>query len=504
MLINLANAIKPEDVSITVTSIEKIDDQYHCKVKVTVQNGWKIYGNVKFSSILENSNIIFNEGYKVGNEVYKTVIQIPEHEKGKVKFKAEFPACSNDMCMFLEKDFSIDTSIPDQSNTSSIFYILLLAFLGGLILNCMPCVLPVLSLKLHSLLNKGSSKMHMLYTWYGVMLSFIVFTAVMVGLKTVGRSIGWGMHFQNVHFLNISALFVFLFVLAVYDRIKILVSTDTEFLNNKSEKAKDIASGVVATMLAIPCTAPFLGTAAAVALDSDEWRMALIFMTIGLGFGLPYLIFSVFNFNISIKPGRWMNMLKHVLGLGIIGTFVWLLWLLSNHLNVVQMALLSIGYLLLFLFISKSWILSIVAGVAICLSPLIMPNYHSNVYHVTGGKRMWIKFDPVKLQNYIKQGKIVFVNVTADWCMTCKYNKRVLLDTNEFFQLIKKYGVVCMEGDLTYNNDMVSLFLKMHNQGGIPFNIVFGPNAMSGFKLGVVPTLNEVEKALKKAGDQED
>ena len=163
------------------------------------------------------------------------------------------------------------------------------------------------------------------------------------------------------------------------------------------------------------------------------------------------------------------------------------------------MGLLGLGYVVLLIFVNKSWAVSVAAALLICSSPLLMKNYSTSSYRVSGHKSMWVKFDPVKLQGYIKQGKVVFVNVTADWCMTCKYNKSVLLDTDAFFQLVKKNGVICMEGDLTYNNEMVSLFLKMHDQGGIPFNVVFGPNAISGIKLNVIPTLSEVEDAIKKA-----
>lgn len=494
-----SSSLDTKNVNVAVAAVSLEEREYSCKVKITLKDGWKVYGNVSFS--LNGEKVQSDVGYTPSSNVYKTTIKIPYKQNANdVTLCAEFSACSENMCSLVEKEFSINLADALNKQKPTMWYILLMAFLGGLVLNFMPCVLPVLSLKLHSIINKKSTKLSAFYTWCWVMFSFLVFSIAMASLKHFGYALGWGMQFQNVHFLNITALIVFLFVLSCYDRLKIFISSDTDFANNKSEHVKSFVSGVVATILAIPCTAPFLGTATIVAFDSGATKLITILMTIGLGFSVPYLLMSVFNVKISIKPGRWMSIVKHVLGVGIIMTFVWLIWLLSGHVNAYQMTALGVLYVVLWMCAEKSVKISLIVCMAICSVPSFSKiNLLNEPSKTLENRKMWMSFDSVKLQELIKQGHVVFVNVTADWCMTCKYNKSILLDTDEFFNLIKRYNCYCMEGDLTYNNEMVALFLKVHNQSGIPFNIVFGPNATAGIKLSVIPSIKEIEDAIKAA-----
>lgn len=491
-------AVDSKNVEIQTTRIERIDNAYRCKLKLIVHGGWKIYGNVKFSSP-SCDEITFEDGRKVEDSVYKSVIIIPDTGATQINLKAEFPACSDKMCVFVNKDFQIDFAQADGTD-EGMLYIMLLAFLGGLILNFMPCVLPVLSLKMHSIISRPKNRKHMLYTWCGIQISFILFTIFIASLKALGHTVGWGMHFQNVYFLNIATLLVFLFILCIYGRIDIFVSTTgTQKVHSKSEIFEDIYSGILATILAIPCTAPFLGTAAAVALNGSLIKLVTIFLTIGFGFGAPYLLLYFCKININIKQGKWMNTLKYIMGIGIVATFIWLCWLLSNHLNLCQMLLLGACYLAIILFSRKMLILALFCIIACCVPSFMSECTNINSLKSVGDRSMWKKFDPLQLQNYVNDNKVVFVNVTADWCMTCKYNKSVLLSTDNFHNLVNKYGVICMEGDLTYNNEIVALFLKLHNQSGIPFNVVFGPRAKSGIKLGVIPSIAEVEQAINEA-----
>lgn len=496
-LTSFVSGLSPDKVSVSMTSFAIEDDYYKCKVKIQLPVGWKMYGNAKISSTSGVEGITTGEIYKPTSNTYKTTISVPTTLSGNCELKAEFAACSDKMCSFVEKTFTLNLDSKEGKTSPPLIYIVLLALLGGLILNGMPCVLPVLSLKMHSLL-KNPDRNNLLYTWIGIMISFAIFTAAMVILKMLGHKIGWGMHFQNVHFLNISALFVFIFVLSVYEKFNFMVSINDDSTSGKSEIVKNISSGIMATLLAIPCTAPFLGTAAAVAVEAKPITMSTIFMAIGFGFGLPYLLLYLFDIKIKIKPGKWTVALKHILGLGIIATFAWLIWLLSNHLNTYQLIACAVAYLVLFISINKSKVFSLLACIAIMSTPLFMNN-DAKKQSLETRSAMWEKFDPIKLQKYIADGKVIFINVTADWCMTCKYNKSMLLDTQEFKDLLQKHNAIFMEGDITYQDEIVMLFLKLHKQSGIPFNVVFGPNAKTGIKLGVIPTLDEVDKALIEA-----
>lgn len=503
-IIHISHAVNPSDIYINITPTIEEDGYKAFKLKLIANNKWKIYGDVKISSQTEKCDIKLKKGYKSKANEYKATILVPDDIVGKIHLKAEFPACSDEQCMFVEKEFFLDVSDKlkdDDLQSYGILITLLLAMLGGLLLNCMPCVLPVLSLKLHSVMSNVINRKHMLYTWYGIIFSFSVFTAVIGSLKYFGHSVGWGMHFQNVHFLNITTLLVFLFSLCVYDRLRIVISANTAFLNGKGDFLKHVSSGVLATVLAIPCTAPFLGTATAVAIDGSMIQFVSIFMAIGFGFGLPYLLMYFFDINVKVKAGAWTLIVKHVLGLGVVLTFIWLFWLLSNHLNYYQASLLIFCYVVLFFAAGRSKLLCLVAGIAACIVPLTMQDYSANRNRSVEKLQMWESFDPIKLQEYVKSGRTVFVNITADWCMTCKYNKSILLSTEAFEKLVQKYNAVCMEGDLTHTNDSVMLFLKQHKQGGIPFNIVFGKKSPLGEKLKVIPSLSDVEEVFKKQID---
>ena len=500
-LTSVVSGLSPDKVSILMTTLDKDDDFYRCKVKIQLPVGWKMYGDAKISSTAGVDGITVDKIYKPANYTYKTTINVPRNVSGNLELMAEFAACSDKMCAFVEKRFTLDLDSKEGKTNPPLIIVLLCAFLGGLILNCMPCVLPVISLKMHSLLNNPNRK-HMLHTWFGIMISFTIFSLAMVSLKAFGHKVGWGMHFQNVHFLNISALFVFIFILSLYERFNFTFSMNLKTYD-KSELVKNISSGIMATLLAIPCTAPMLGTATAVAFEAKSLTMFSILMAIGLGFGLPYLLLYFFNIKIKIKPGKWTLVVKHILGLGIIATFAWLIWLLSNHLNTYQLIASAVMYAVLFICINKSRIMSLLACIAIIATPLCLNEHtHSAKIETVKRQNMWEKFDPVKLQQYIADGRVVFINVTADWCMTCKYNKSMLLDTQAFKDLLQKHNAIFMEGDITYRDEIVMLFLQLHKQTGIPFNIVFGPNAKGGMKLGVIPTLDEVEKALTEAAQQ--
>ena len=230
-----------------------------------------------------------------------------------------------------------------------IIYFIILAFLGGLILNFMPCVLPILSLKLYSFLSLAKDDDNKIrfdcsLTIAGIVTSFLVLAITVIFLKTFGETVGWGFHFQNQFFLMFILVLMLIFSLNLLGFFEIILPQNAlykinNFLNTNS-KSGHYFSGVFATLLATPCSAPFLGTAVGFSMGSSNQNIVIIFLSIALGFSFPYLCFIIIPKIVKLlpKPGEWMNNLKYFLGLLMLLSFVWI----SN--------LFKINYLLIFLF----------------------------------------------------------------------------------------------------------------------------------------------------------
>ena len=353
---------------------------------------------------------------------------------------------------------------------SAILPILAVALLGGLILNIMPCVLPVLLLKLTGVLDlSGRERLHLraafLSTAAGIVTSFLVLAGGLVAVKSAGASIGWGIQFQQPAFLALMAIICILFAANIWGLFQIpmpafvgraAVASDARLGN---DHAKSFFTGVLATALATPCSAPFVGTAVGFALARGPAEILAIFLALGLGLALPYLAIAAAPGMVAIlpRPGAWMRWLKGVLGLTLVGTAIWLMSIIG-----VQTGILS-------------------AGAA------------------TGGDARWVAFDEAAIPDYIAQDKAVFVDVTADWCITCQANKKLVIDQEPVAARLKLGNVVAMKADWTNPDPKITDFLGRHGRYGIPFNIVYGPGAPAGIALPELLTAEAVTKALDQA-----
>ncbi|HWA47340.1 MAG TPA: thioredoxin family protein, partial [Dongiaceae bacterium] len=219
--------------------------------------------------------------------------------------------------------------------------------------------------------------------------------------------------------------------------------------------AKSFFTGVLATALATPCSAPFVGTAVGFALARGPVEILAIFLALGLGLAAPYLAVATAPDLVRLlpRPGRWMRWLKSLLALTLLGTAIWLVSIIG-----VQTGLLSGG-----------------AG---------------------GGRIAWVKFDETAIAGQVADGKIVFVDVTADWCLTCQANKKLVLDRDPVAARLQGGDVVPMKADWTNPDPAISTFLERHGRYGIPFNIVYGPAAPDGLKLPELLTDADVLDAL--------
>jgi suppressor for copper-sensitivity B len=356
------------------------------------------------------------------------------------------------------------------SSWISILPILAVALLGGLILNVMPCVLPVLLLKLTGVLDlSGRERAHLraafLSTAAGVVASFLVLAGGLVALKSAGASIGWGIQFQQPAFLALMAMVCLLFAANIWGLFQIpmpafvgraAVASDARLGN---DHAKSFFTGVLATALATPCSAPFVGTAVGFALARGPAEILAIFLALGVGLALPYLAIAAAPGLVGLlpRPGAWMRWLKGALGLTLIGTAIWLMSIIG-----VQTGFLN-------------------AGAA------------------TRGDSYWIAFDDAAISGYVAKGKVVFVDVTADWCITCQANKKLVIDREPTAGRLQQDGIVAMRADWTNPDPRIADFLGRHGRYGIPFNIVYGPGVPAGIVLPELLTEQAVTEALDRA-----
>lgn len=394
---------------------------------------------------------------------------------------------------------------------------LLFALIGGFILNLMPCVLPVLSLKILSIVGHGGGeekavRQSFLVVAGGILFSFMVLALLTLILKELGMMFGWGVQFQQPIFLACLIILLTFFAANLWGLFEIpLPRWLADNLSDAAYHPKlagDFAAGAFATILATPCTAPFLGTAVGFALASGPFTILLIFFAIGLGMTLPYLAIATFpRFATALpKPGPWMVKLRHLLGWALGATAVWLIWVLSAQISVryaIIVGLCMFSVILLFAMGKKTSIRPhlikigmldfVMIALSITLVGSLVPKTDIKV------DALWLPFSENTLAANIQEGKTVFVDITADWCLTCKANKKFVLSKGEVADRLFHSDIVAMQGDWTNPDPKISEFLHKYGRYGIPFNAVFGPAAPQGLVLPELLTSKMVLEALDKA-----
>ena len=397
-----------------------------------------------------------------------------------------------------------------QSGASAAGWLLILltALAGGLILNLMPCVLPVLSIKLMGLVHhgggdRGKARASFLATAAGIVVSFAGLAGGAIALKLGGTAVGWGMQFQEPLFIAFMTLICVLFAANLWGWFELPMPA--AFGRLGEGQAGSFATGVFATLLATPCSAPFVGTAIAFALGHGWIETLAIFLAMGLGLALPYLAVALFPAIATSlpKPGRWMLTLRVVLGFALAATAAWLVSIilaLSGVIAAVALAALC-GVLLLWLWqAGANWRLPgavalIVAGIVL---PALLPNPNPASRADTAG--IWQPFDQSKLAGYVAEGKTVLVDVTADWCITCQANKAAVLNRGAVAEKLASGQVLALKADWTRPNPEIQAYLASFGRYGIPFNAVYGPKAAAGIALPEILTEGVVLSAIAAAG----
>lgn len=396
--------------------------------------------------------------------------------------------------------------------------IILLAIIGGAILNIMPCVLPVLSIKLISVINHSNAPIQkvrfaFLSTIIGILFCFIVFAFCASLIKLTGNSLGWGLQFQNPYFLIFLTLVLVVFMgnlLGIFEINfdQVLATFLNKKITNNEQKERifltNFFSGILAVLLATPCSAPFLGTAISFALSQNFLVILLIFFSIGIGFALPYfvLLFAPSLVRLLPKPGMWMVKIKQLMAGLLAATILWLIYILSHNIGLLGAALIGILSIALLLSIKKikSYFLKYLAIVLIVAVAFCIPvDIKKNNITLNENDVLWVEFDEAAIYKNIMAGRVVVVDVTADWCLSCKFNKIRVLQDKEVMAKLKVGGIIAIRGDITKPNEEIMNYLHKNGRFAIPFNAVYGPGAKNGILLSEFLTKKELLDAIEKA-----
>ncbi len=413
-----------------------------------------------------------------------------------------------------------------EQNESNILLPLLFAFVGGIILNLMPCVLPVLSIKIMGFVQQaGEDKKkilnHGLMFTAGVLISFWILAGALVALRAGGQELGWGFQLQSPEFIIVLSVFLFLFALNLFGVFEVGTSL-TSFgskSSNKSGALGSFMSGVTATVVATPCTAPFMGTALGFAISQPAFITMLIFTSLAIGMAFPYLLLSIFPAWLKYlpKPGSWMETLKQFMGFPLAATVIWLAWVLGLQTGIDGVAVLLIALLSasLGVWIYGKWgtfnnknlvkIISRTVSVLLIIGGLIfgitnaepVKNYEGHLASKTDGIK-WEKFSPGKVEQLRADGIPVFIDFTAAWCLTCQVNERVAINTSEVIEKFIDKNIAAIKADWTSRDDEITKALAEFGRNSVPLYVIYADNLEEPLILPEVLTTSIVLEALEK------
>lgn len=402
----------------------------------------------------------------------------------------------------------------EKSSPKNFLLMVMFALLGGLILNLMPCVLPVITLKLFELIkHREESKKrilehNLLYT-AGVIVTFWVLALVIVLIKSTGERVGWGFQLQSPLFLIVMIFSLFIFALNMFGLFEFSTPGGRKLANLHLEDSftGDFLSGVLSTILSTPCSAPFLGTALTFAFTTSTLNIFFIFTLIGIGLAFPFIITAFFPQALKVlpKPGLWMEKMKYFLGFSLALTS---LWLVSVFFSIVDMALwfwpiMGTLAFVFFAFFAQSKItkhkflrasLFIIPFIMLAGSIVKLP-FAPPAHHRDLKGESWQAWSPQTLSTL--NGEKVFMDFTAEWCLTCKVNKKLVLDTEAFDHFIEAEGIKLLRGDWTKRDEVIAKFLEAHGAVSVPAYFIQRPSGEIIF-LGETISIEKIEKAFSE------
>ena len=397
-------------------------------------------------------------------------------------------------------------SVPPSSPAPQPLLILVLgsAFVGGLILNLMPCVLPVLSLKVFSLVrhageNPGAAWKQGVAFTAGVLISFWILAGLLLAFRAAGNQLGWGFQMQSPGFVLALIFLFFLLALNLFGVFELgasLVGLDAKATSHTSGLVSSFLNGTLATLAATPCTAPYMGWALGVAAQQSAWVALLIFTFLALGMAAPYLLLTIFPGALRFvpKPGAWMEAVRQFMGFLLMATVVWLIYVMGALVGQEQEPVL-LGLLLLAglaAWIYGRWIaplktsrVRIVAALGVTLLALVTLKYAMALARAVppqvvpgtaeASSDSWQPWTTGAVSAALARGQPVFVDFTAAWCLSCKVNERFALGTEAVKQAFTDKKVALFRADWTHNDPTISATLQKYNRDGVPLYLLYSP-----------------------------
>ena len=387
---------------------------------------------------------------------------------------------------FFEIDEQVSLQKSVQQSGISLLTAIIFALIGGLILNLMPCVLPVIALKALSLVknaNESRSSVTMNASAYvfGVILTFMIIASLLISFKNAGELIGWGYQLQSPFIVTLLCLLIFSIGLILVANIDIFSSAGKlERFNKGSGLVNSFLTGTLSVIVASPCTAPFMGAALGFALIQPDIYSYLVFLSLAVGFALPYFLIAIFPslVNFLPKPGQWMESLKQLFGFMMFGAAIWLLWVLANQVDANSLLIVMVGLFLsgFILWLQKinfkhliktALILVFVYGYS-----LINWDFKENVGTKDNDSVAWSLEKEIDLRD---DNKSYFINFTAAWCITCQVNEAVAF-TDNVMEVFDNKDITYLKADWTNRNATIAKELEKYNRSGLPVYIYWNKN----------------------------
>ena len=548
-------------------------------VTITIPVNWHVNANIAADEFLKPSSIEiaamgikfgepkwpepikeYSEALDLENLVFKGEFQVvlpvdsveADYDTLTTNVTFHYQACDNSICLApskktikigerginglggnLKKNGSEEALAQGDGGNAdmSVLVLLLFAFLGGIILNLMPCVLPVLSLKLFSLIKQaGESRGRLLTlggaTTAGILASFWILAAVVAAVKAGGGSAGWGMQFQSAGFIAFMTVILTAFAMSFFGVFEIWLpwsaTTKMDAAGRKQGIAGAFFTGALLVLLSTPCSAPFLGTAMGFAFTASTPVLFLFFTAAGLGLALPYMLVSAFPAVLKVfpKPGAWMVRLQKAMGVLLLATVVWLLWIVNEQAGLpgvgifAAIAVASIACSVLLGKFAPPGVPFVreAAGLSLCIAALVSlwfaalaPQYDIAATEKFNARMQeqrtedgWFRYSPALIEDFAKAKRTVFIDATADWCLTCKANEAAVLNRDDFRRAMDSLNVALVKADWTRETPEVNALLQSMGKSGVPAYAIYPEGDAS--KQIVLPELLTTAAIVEKMG----
>lgn len=540
-------------------------------VQVSIPEGWHVNANIAADKFLKPSTLNikargiefdepdwptpikeYSEALDLENLVFKGtfLIRIPikslasDYDTSTTNVDFSYQACSQ-ICLAPQTvHASMQLKALEQSkeepfqkeplkkNSSEPLILLLgFAFLGGLILNLMPCVLPVLFLKLFNLTrNAGETRARL---WkltgmlvFGILVSFWILAAIVILIQAGNGLVGWGFQFQNPGFIVFMVILISAFAMNLFGAFEIFLPGSTltrmDAATRKEGLGGAFASGILMVLLSTPCSAPFLGTAMGFAFTQPAAILFLFFTFAALGLAFPYILVAIFPSvrKVLPKPGAWMAKVQKLLGLFLLGTAGWLIWI-SFRMAGALGALIVCGFAILAVFLSVAFgkfarpdkpfarepisllVIALIFLVAWFLGGkpaihLVLNEKARLAAEKTVDENGWYLYSEETFQALSSENRPIFVDVTADWCLTCKTNEAVVLSKDDVREILSRAKAILVKADYTLESPEITRLLRTLGKSGVPAYAVYHPESGKWETLPEILTMESIAKALSE------